>query len=311
MTGAVAGRPVMIESALNGVSLRHRNPHVPYSPQEIADDAVAATDAGASTVHFHVRDPADGAWSHDVATYAEVFRLVRARRDVLLWPTFAGGGDPKQRYRHIVELAADAATRPDFALVDPGSVNLVGWDPAAREVLHPESVYRNSYATSRYFLEVALDLGLRPTLQIFDASFLRAALVFLDQGLLRPPLVLKLYFGGPEMPFGLPPTLVSVEAYRAMLDGVDACWFVATMGGSVLPLVPVAVALGGHVRIGLEDYHHASFGAPTNAALVERVTGIIEAMGARVASVADAREQLGIQHRGTDQNPRAMQKGKP
>lgn len=289
------GGPVIIESAVNGVRGRDENPNVPYSTEEIADDTVAVADAGASVVHFHARDPSDGSWTHDPESYGAVLREVRSRRDVLLWPTFAGTGEPAERYRHFVSLSADPETRPDFSLVDPGSVNLVGWDASTRSVLHERSVYRNSYAANRYFLEVSRDLGLRPTLQIFDASFLRAALLFLEQGLLTEPLVLKFYFGGVEVPFGLPPTLPSLLAYRAMVEEVSAEWFVAVFGGDVLHLVPQAISLGGHVRIGLEDHHYAELGAPTNQALVERVVTIVEAMGHTVATVDDARQLMGVE----------------
>lgn len=90
----MAGRAVIIESALNGLTGRDRNPHVPYTPDEIAADAADAAGAGASVVHFHARDD-DGGWSHDVERYAATFRALRARCDVLAWPTFAGAGDAK------------------------------------------------------------------------------------------------------------------------------------------------------------------------------------------------------------------------
>jgi 3-keto-5-aminohexanoate cleavage enzyme len=154
-------------------------------------------------------------------------------------------------------------------------------------------IYCNSYATIRYFLEKSRDLGLRPTLQIFDGSFLRAALVFLEQDVLTEPLLLKFYLGGPELPFGLPPTLKSLEAYIDMIKGVRANWFAATLGGDNLPLVPLIVSLGGHVRIGLEDYQYAREGQPTNAQLAERAATMIRSMGHEVATPQETRAILG------------------
>ena len=130
---------------------------------------------------------------------------------------------------------------------------------------------------------------MRPTLQIFDPSFLRAVLVFLDQGLLTEPLLLKFYFGGPELPFGLPPSLKSLEAYLDMLHGVRCNWFAATLGGDNLPFIPQIVSLGGHVRLGLEDHHYAQEGQPTNPQLVERAVATITAMGHEVATPDEAR----------------------
>lgn len=287
-------RQVIIESAINGVASKQRNPHIAVTPAEIADDALATAEAGAAIIHFHVRDPDTGEWSHDVDLYADVYRRVREHSDVLMWPTFATGPDPELRYRHIVELARDPVTRPAFALVDPGSANLVAYDPSTRELRGEKGVYRNSYATNRYFLETARDLGLRPTLQIFDASFLRAVLIFLEQGLLIEPLTIKFYFGGPELPFGLPPRIESLHAYLAMLEGVRAEWFAASIGGDIFPLLPAAVALGGHIRIGLEDHHYQDEGQPSNPELVERARTIVDAMGHQVASIATTRAALAV-----------------
>ncbi len=155
-------------------------------------------------------------------------------------------------------------------------------------------IYCNSYATIRYFLEKSRDLGLRPTLQIFDPSFLRAALIFLEEGVLTEPLILKFYLGGPELPFGLPPTLKSLEAYLDMIKDVRTNWFAATLGGDNLPLVPLIVSLGGHVRIGLEDYQYAREGQPTNAQLTERAVGVIRAMGHEVATPEESRTLLEV-----------------
>jgi uncharacterized protein (DUF849 family) len=211
----------------------------------------------------------------------------------LLWPTFPIDGDADKRFSHFVELAKDPATKPDLGAGDMGSVNLVSYDTEKKRVRDESMVYNNSYATIRYFLEKSRDLGLRPTLQIFDASFLRAALVFLEEGVLTEPLLLKFYFGGPELPFGLPPTAASLAAYLDMIKGVRANWFAATLGGDILPLVPLVVSLGGHVRLGLEDYQYTREGQPTNAQLTERAAVVIRTMGHEVATPDETREILG------------------
>jgi len=178
----------------------------------------------------------------------------------LLWPTFPFDGTPAERFSHFVALAKDPATKPDLGAADMGSVNLATYDRRAKKIRGANFVYQNSYATARYFLETSRELGLRPTLQIFEPGFLRAALVFLEQGLLTEPLILKFYLGGPEQSFGLPPTLKSLEAYLEMIKDVRCNWFAATLGGDNLPMVPGIVGLGGHVRVGLEDYQYARDG---------------------------------------------------
>jgi len=283
---------VMIEAAINGNAMKKLNPNIAYSPADIAADAIATCKAGAALIHFHVRNPETGKWAHDVPSYAEVYRRTRAVCQPLLWPTFNSDGDAAARFSHFIELSKDPATKPDLGAGDMGSVNLVSYDPASKKTHGEKSVYQNSYETIRYFLENSRELGLRPTLQIFDPSFLRAAMVFLDQGILTEPLLLKFYFGGPELPFGLPPTLKSLEAYLDMIKDVRANWFVATLGGDNLPLVPLIVSLGGHVRVGLEDYQYAHDGQLGNPQIVERAAGVIRAMGHDVATPAEARTIL-------------------
>lgn len=280
---------VMIEAAINGNADRALNPHIAYRPEDIAADAIATCRAGAAAVHFHVRDPETGKWVQDVAYYREVFTRTRVACNPILWPTFPFGGSAAERFAHFMELAQDPATKPDLGWADPGSVNLVSYDVRTKVVSGEPFVYRNSYEASRYFLERSRECGVRPTLQIFDPSFLRAVLVFLDQGLLTEPLLIKFYFGGPELPFGLPPSLKSLEAYLAMLQGVRCNWFAATLGGDNLPFVPTVVSLGGHVRLGLEDHHYAREGQPSNPDLVERAVAMITGMGHAVATPDEAR----------------------
>jgi 3-keto-5-aminohexanoate cleavage enzyme len=285
---------VIIESAINGNALKKLNPNIPYSTEDIAQDAIATCRAGAAIIHFHVRDTNTGKWVHDVPLYADVYKRARAGCKALLWPTFPLEGDAAKRFSHFVELSKDPATKPDLGAGDMGSVNLVSYSREKKQIRNESMIYCNSYETIRYFLEKSRDLGLRPTLQIFDASFLRAALIFLEEGVLTEPLLLKFYLGGPELPFGLPPTLKSLEAYLDMIKDVRANWFAATLGGDNLPLVPLIVSLGGHVRIGLEDYQYAREGQPTNAQLAERAAGVIRAMGHEVATPEETREILEV-----------------
>ncbi len=283
---------VMIEAAINGNASKDLNPNIPYSPEEIADDAIATCQAGAALIHFHVRNPDTGAWVQDLPYYSEVYKRTRQKCDPLLWPTFPFGDDPVRRFQHFVDLAQDPGTKPDLGAGDMGSVNLVSYDPITKNLGEGNFVYQNSYDTIKHFLEGSNELGLRPTLQIFDASFLRAALVFLDKGVLTEPLLLKFYFGGPTLPFGLPPTLKSLEAYLDMLSGVRCNWFAATLGGDNLPFVPQIVSLGGHVRIGLEDYQYATEGQLSNVQIVDRAVGMITGMGHEVATPEETRALL-------------------
>jgi 3-keto-5-aminohexanoate cleavage enzyme len=112
--------------------------------------------------------------------------------------------------------------------------------------------------------------------------------------LLTEPLILKFYLGGPEQCFGLPPTLKSLEAYLEMIKGVRCNWFAATLGGDNLPMVPLIVGLGGHVRVGLEDYQYARDGHLSNPQIVERAAAMIRAMGHEVATIGQTRALLEV-----------------
>jgi uncharacterized protein (DUF849 family) len=285
---------VIIEAAINGNAVKKSNPHIPYSSKEIADDAIASCEAGAALIHFHIREPGTGKWIHDAPVYAEVYRRARAECKALLWPTFAIEGDPASRFKHMFELSKDPLTKPDLGWADVGSVNLVSYDPATGTIRNEDDVYANSYADIRYFLQASRELGLRPTIQIFEPGYIRAALYFLEQGVITEPLLLKFYFGAKEVPFGLPPTSKSIEIYLDMLKGVRCNWFSATLGGDNLPLVPLTVSMGGHVRVGLEDYQYANDGLLTNRQIVERAAAAIRAMGHEVATPDEARKILQV-----------------
>jgi 3-keto-5-aminohexanoate cleavage enzyme len=199
-----------------------------------------------------------------------------------------------KRFSHFVELSKDPETKPDLGAGDMASVNLVAYDPSSKKLHGEATVYQNSFETIRYFLTASRELGLRPTMQIFDPSGVRAALIFLEQGILSEPLLFKFYLGGPELPFGLPPSLRSLEAYLDMLKGVRMNWFAATLGGDNLPLVPLIVSLGGHVRVGLEDYQYTREGQYSNPQIVERAAATIRAMGHEVATPDETRRTLEV-----------------
>src|SRR6266404_3973677 len=144
---------VIIEAAINGaVAKKAVNPSMPYSPQEIADDAIATGEAGAALVHFHARDPQTGKFVFEHgALYTEVYRRARAKSKVLLWP----GSD-------FMAMRTDDPDNPDLLFCDPGSVNLISYDPATKRIRNETSVYRVTFETTRHQLEKIKELGLRP-----------------------------------------------------------------------------------------------------------------------------------------------------
>ena len=288
-------RAVVIEVALNGATPKSANQHVPCRPDEITRDALACIDAGASIVHNHNDEglwTSDGA--HAAAPYAQAWRPILARHPgVLLYPTMASGGPGiaiEARWKHIAELARAGLCR--VGLVDPGSVSL-GFLGADGLPLSLDLVYVNTHRDARHMFLQCAELGLAPSISIFDPSFLRVALAFLAAGRMPAGALVKLYFGG-TLAFGLPPTLASLEAYLDMLEGSGLPWSVAVLGGDVVAcgLAQLALLRGGHLRVGLEDY--AGPRTPTNVELVAEAAALATRCGRKVASIEETHQILGI-----------------
>jgi 3-keto-5-aminohexanoate cleavage enzyme len=288
--------PCVIEVAVNGTTPKAVNPHVPRSPAEITADALACIEAGASIVHNHNDEPMavpDGV--HSAEPYFAAWEpIVAAHPGVLLYATMASGGPGiaiETRWAHQIALGRAGLSR--MGLVDPGSVSLGGVDADGRPA-PSDLVYVNSFADARYMVARCAELGLAPSISIFDPSFLRVALAFHAAGALPRGAIVKLYFGGDALPFGLPPTLAGLDAYLAMLDGTGLPWSVAVLGGDVIGcgLARAAIERGGHVRVGLED--HAGEGTPTNAELVAAAASLIAACGRRVATPLETQAVLGL-----------------
>ncbi len=289
--------PVIIEVVLNGATPKSRNPNVPRSPAEVAEDAVRCIDAGASIVHNHTDDPViGGSGVHDPEPYIEAWRMIlKARPGTLLYPTMAGGGPHvtvEQRYSHVLALA-DAGVL-GLGLVDPGSVNFGGVD--ADGLPNPvDVIYQNTYRDARYMFEKCNSLGVGCSISIFEPGFLRVALAYHHAGRL-PPAMIKFYMNNATrgIGYGLPPTLPSLEAYLAMLEGADVPWLVSATGGDAVGcgIARLAMERGGHVQVGLEVY--GGPGTPTNLELVLQAVQVAEQAGRPVASTAQAREILGV-----------------
>jgi len=212
---------------------------------------------------------------------------------VVLYPTMGGGGphtNPRERYAHIEELADEDLLQ--LAIIDPGSVSLGPYDDHGLPMA-VDFVYQNTFADVRYMADACRTRGLGAHISIFEPGFLRVALDYHRAGRFPRALKIQLYFGGPMLPFGLPPTEKSLDAYLAMLEGTELPWMVGELGGDVLStLAEPAIRRGGHVRVGLEDY--AGPDTPKNAELVRSVASLAAKHGRTVAGDADARAIIGL-----------------
>jgi 3-keto-5-aminohexanoate cleavage enzyme len=288
----VPGEPVIIEAAINGLTSKQRNPHVPRTPAEIAADALACIDAGAAIVHNHI-DLVGISEAEAAERYLEGWRPVLARRpDALLYPTVHFG--PPIGYEHLIPLAASGMLR--LGLADPGSVNLGGLGPDGLPA--GTFVYANSFDAIGRAFEIHREHRLGPSLAIYEPGFLRATLAWWRAGQLPAGAMVKLYFsterGYMGAPFGLPPTARALDAYLELLAGCDLPWAVSVVGGDVVASEVGMLALqrGGHLHLGLEFF--GGDRTPTNAQLVAEAVELCAAAGRPVATPAQAAEILNL-----------------
>lgn len=291
-------QPAIIEVALNGITTKDQNPHVPITPDEIASDALRCIAAGASIIHNHIEDfRATGSLAAE--RYGEAWRTVLAAYpDALICPTTADAPTAGERAAHLRPCARRGAR---LGSLDPGSLNLAstGADGAPGSV---RTVYANSFDDIDVTLAEMTGAGLGSSISIFDPTFLRAALAYHRAGRLPAGSMLKFYFcgdrdfladdagpgSGPPVGFGLPPTRRALDAYLEMLEGCDLPWSVAVFGGDPVAcgIARLALERGGHVRVGLEDYRGPE--TPSNVQLVEAVRQECAAIGRDVADCAAA-----------------------
>ena len=292
-------REVFITCAVTGSGgTQDRSPHVPRSPQQIAESAIAAAKAGAAVVHCHVRDPETGAPSRDLALYREVTERIRdAATDVVLNLTAGMGGDllfdgtdrmvasarsdmagAEARVAHVVEC------RPEICTLDCGTMNFAEAD----------YVMVNTPGMLRDMATRMTASGVRIEIEAFDTGHLWFAKELVREGIVPSPVLVQLCMG---VPWGAPDDL---DTFMAMVNNVPDDWHFSGfgLGRNQMAYVAASVLAGGNVRVGLEDNLWLAKGVlATNAELVERAVGIVEAMGAQVLTPADVRTRLALDKR--------------
>ncbi|HAD25401.1 MAG TPA: 3-keto-5-aminohexanoate cleavage protein [Alphaproteobacteria bacterium] len=284
-----------LEVALNGPWGKRRQPHVPVSVDEIVNDAVACVEAGAAIVHFHAYDVATGRQKDDADLYAAIVDGVRSRCDAIVYPTLPADGsadiDPQG--------GADARFAALKGLADRGLVEWGALDPGSMNFAHAGQVaagdkgfvYTNSVEHIRAGLGFAATLGLPMAYAIYEPGFLRlGAQLAAEQPGAGQPIYRLMFTDG--FTFSYPPKPYALQAYHELLRefAPDAPWMIAGLDVDLTPLIPLAVALGGHVRVGLED---ARLGTPkTNLEIVTDAVSAIEGAGGSLARPDQIRASL-------------------
>jgi uncharacterized protein (DUF849 family) len=290
-------REVFITCAVTGSGgTQDRSPHVPRSPEQIADSAIAAAKAGAAIVHCHVREPETGKPSRRVELYREVTDRIRAAEvDVVLNLTAGMGGDlilggPEKPLPPVAgtdmaggseRLAHVRACLPEICTLDCGTMNFAEAD----------YVMVNTPGMLQAMGAEMEALGVKPEIEAFDTGHLWYARELVRLGVLKEPALVQLCMG---VLWGAPDDL---NTFMAMVNNVPRGWTFSafSLGRHQMAYAAAAVLAGGHVRVGLEDNLWLDKGVlATNAQLVERAVGIVERMGARVMTPAEVRTKLGL-----------------
>jgi uncharacterized protein (DUF849 family) len=289
---------IFITAAVTGnLTAPEQTPHLPITPAQIADACLEAAEAGAAIAHIHVRDPATGKPSMDLAHYREVVERIRVRNSVLILnlttglggryvpsddnPAVAGLGTtltrPETRVEHI------AALRPDICTLDLNTMNSGG------------QVVINTPQNVRRMARIIREAGVKPEIELFDSGDIALLHDLISDGTLDPAPLCSIVMG---VKYGFQPLPETVLYARSLLPK-GAQFTAIGIGRNVFTAATQSYLAGGHVRVGLEDSVYLARGvlAPSNAAMVAKICGIVEALGAEIATSAQARDMLGLPQR--------------
>jgi len=256
---------------------RQQTPYIPIAPQEIAQSGIEAWKAGASILHIHVRDPKTELGTQDYSTFKEVLDLIRSETDAILCLTTSG---IPGRNLPFEERLVPLSFNPEMVSFDAGSINM------------RENVFLNPPEFLEMLAKEALAKGIKPELEVFEVGMVEICNRFLEKGLLKPPLHFQFVLG---VLGGMPATAKSLLHLSEILPQ-GSTWSVIGIGPGQLPMAMMALAMGGHVRVGLEDNIYYSKGvlAKNNAQLVERVVRIAKEFGRDVATPQESRKILNL-----------------
>tara|TARA_Y100001934_G_scaffold39892_1_gene47457 strand:+ start:1734 stop:2615 length:882 start_codon:yes stop_codon:yes gene_type:complete len=270
-----------------------KHPEVPVTPEQISNAAIAAAKAGASVAHIHVRDPKTGLGSRNVNLFKEVVERIRdSNTDVVINLTAGMGGDwvpseenpsmpgpgtdmigPEERLAHVKEI------HPEICSLDCGTMNFGNGN----------EIYISPPGYLREMASMIQEWGVKPELEVFELGQIRFAKQMIKEGLINEPPMFQICLG---IPWGAEQTVDSMKVMKDELP-TNASWASFGIGRMQMPMAAAAVAMGGNVRVGLEDNLYLEKGVlASNDQLVTRVIEIIQRMGSRVLSPQETRDKL-------------------
>jgi uncharacterized protein (DUF849 family) len=301
-----AARKVIITCAVTGsIHTPTMSPYLPITPDQIAADAVAAAEAGASILHLHARNPKDGRPTPDPDVFMQFLPAIKAATNAVINITTGGGHNMTVQER----LAAPLRAKPEMCSLNMGSMNFglypmlnrysnwqYDWEPQYLEASR-DFIFRNTFKDIEYILrELGEAHGTRFEFECYDVGHLYTLAHFLERGLVKPPLFVQTIFGilggiGPH-----PENLTHMRAIADKLFGDAYQWSILATGRHQMGLITMGAIMGGNVRVGLEDSLYAGKGAlaHNNAEQVRKIRDILEALSLEVATPDEARALLDL-----------------
>jgi uncharacterized protein (DUF849 family) len=298
-------RKVIITCAVTGaIHTPSMSPHLPITPEEIAEAAISAAEAGAAIVHLHARDPKNGKPDQSPEAFARFLQVVKQRSNCVI--NITTGGAPTMLVEERVRPAAHY--KPEVASLNMGSMNFglypmlnrfkdfkYDWEEPYLEGSR-DRIFRNTFSDIEYILTTCAENGTRFEIECYDIGHLYTLAHFVDRGLIKTPLFVQSVFGllggiGPH-----PEDVAHMKRTADRLFGNEYQWSVLGAGKNQLPIAAQAAAMGGNVRVGLEDSLWIGPGklAESNAQQVKAARQIIEGLGLEIATPDDARNMLSL-----------------
>jgi len=295
-------RKVIITAAITGAAhTPTMSDYLPLTPKQIADDAVRAYEAGAAIAHVHARIPETGEPTPNLEVFREILTDIKSRSNLVVCITTGGAGDVDERIAVVPEF------KPELATLNCGSMSgtaihvyerlkdSIKYEWEHEHLRREYFTFENNFEMLRKYSQIDRENNTKPELEIWDLGQIGAIDFMLRRGYVEKPIHLQFVMGALSGMQATPGTLVfAYEQAKRMLG--DFTWSAASAGRDQIPMGAVALALGGHVRVGLEDSLYAGYGrlAKSSAEQVERVVTIARAMSIEPATHDEARQILGL-----------------
>lgn len=305
----IKGKVIVTCAVTGAIHTPSMSPHLPITPDEIAEQAIEAAQAGAAILHLHARNPEDGRPTSDPEVFMQFLPAIKAKTDAIINVTTGAGLG-----MHLDErLAAVLKAKPEMCSLNMGSFNFAlfhmldkprewqhEWEPKALEFTR-DFVFRNTFKDLEGIMTRLKDLGTRFEFECYDVGHLYNLAHCLERGYVQPPLFVQTIFGilggiGPDSD-----NLVHMQHIAEKLFGDEFYWSILAAGRHQFPMTTMGATMGGNVRVGLEDNLYLGKGqlAKSNAELVERTRSILEGMSLELATPAEVRKALAL--KGMDQ----------